>query len=161
MAVRCGQCAQLVVATAEQRLPPWCPRCGGDLGKEEREERTASQTAPGQEESLADVIERITRSQEAQTREGRRNRRAGSAACLAGSIVLALGLFLTWFAASGDDGGKVVVPIGVLLVGLALTLAGIHAKLTGQDALGMNSDCVTNHMEAHREQPPSDKVNWL
>jgi hypothetical protein len=91
-------------------------------------------------ESLEEAIQRIANSQQAKTQERRKNRLAGFWAVLAGLGFLAAGAFLIWFTNALGGGRRIVVPTGVLLTGLAITVAGLHAMVTGEGTIAVNGE---------------------
>lgn len=84
-------------------------------------------------ESLPETIQRLRRSQQVRQQERWRARRAGLGAFFGGLGFLAVGAFVIWF--NGWWGGNLVVPVRLLMIlilPLAISLAGLYTFLTGQ-----------------------------
>jgi hypothetical protein len=90
---------------------------------------------------LPETVQRIRRSQQVNQQNRWRARRAGLGAFFGGLAFLAVGAFVIWF--NGWWGGKLVVPVRllmILLLPLAISLAGLYAFITGQQIVDFNGD---------------------
>jgi hypothetical protein len=88
---------------------------------------------------LPETIQRIGRSQQVQQQARWRARRAGLGAFFGGLGFLAVGAFVIWFNAWW--GGNVVVPVRlltILLLPLAISMAGLYTLLTGHQIVDFN-----------------------
>jgi hypothetical protein len=95
----------------------------------------------GPDESLTETIERVRGSQRAKADERWQNRWAGLGAFFGGLGFLAVGVFIIWFNAWWS--GELVVPVRlllILLVPLAVSLAGLYSLLTGEKTIDFNGE---------------------
>jgi hypothetical protein len=90
---------------------------------------------------LPETIQRVRRAQRFDKEERWQARRAGLGAFFGGVGFLAVGALVIWF--NGWWGGKLVVParlVMILLLPLAISVAGLYAFLTGHKIIEFNGD---------------------
>jgi hypothetical protein len=95
----------------------------------------------GPDESLPETIARVRSSQQAKKHIRWQNRKAGLGAFFGGLGFLAVGVFIIWFNAWWS--GELVVPVRlllILLVPLAISLAGLYSLLTGEKTIDFNGE---------------------
>jgi hypothetical protein len=88
---------------------------------------------------LPETVQRIRRSQEVNQKKRWQARRAGLGAFFGGLAFLVVGAFVIWFDAWW--GGQLVVPVRllmILLLPLAISLAGLYTFLTGHQIVEFN-----------------------
>ncbi|MCI0379683.1 MAG: hypothetical protein L0215_18925 [Gemmataceae bacterium] len=203
MTAQCAHCGNFIPADKDNRLPPWCPKCGNDLKKNSaapasapltsvplagrRPEESATEIVPhdpsagvtavrpkqldrwrfqlnwtepdiskgafdpeatrpqaqpavGKEESLHDVVQRVSYSHKSQRKDSRKNRLSGVMLLLFGIIVIVVGLGLSNLLTHDDgESTRTYLPMGVLGLGLVATLGGAYGMLTGTKSVEVNA----------------------
>lgn len=160
---QCAQCSSEIGPGPLGRMPPWCPKCGVDLkialgqapaavsapqpateparpepakpAPAEKPPEPSLVSIPQRDESLQELIARVSRSQQDDKQALRRNRGTALQALCLGVLLLGAGLGLAWLSLEWSEGRRVVLSAGCVILGLILSIAGVHGLITGRSPI--------------------------